>query len=330
MKDKVSIIVPIYNVEKYIERGIKSLIAQTYKNIEIILVDDGSPDNSGKICDKCAKKDTRIKVIHKKNGGVSSARNVGLEKSTGKYIMFMDGDDYVEEDYVDYFVNLINKLDVLVAFNSSFFSIYTPNQNKKIENTIIDNTKAMEYIYLGKVNVAVWNKIYSRKFFDNDNIRFNEKIWYGEGMLFNIKILQFVKNVGLGNRKVYHQVYNTGSAMRKFNLESNYCGIKSLDLQKEKMINPTKEVLTAWSYHRRQFNVSILTGIIKNNLQDEYKEEYEKCIKNLKKDVSLPLKVDIPIKSKIVSILISINPKLFIGLKIKKEKLKVSKYGRLN
>ena len=93
----ISIIVPVYKVEKYIDRCVESIINQTYKNIEIILVDDGSPDNCPKICDEWAKKDKRIRVIHKENRGVSSARNVGIDVAKGKYIGFVDSDDYIEK-----------------------------------------------------------------------------------------------------------------------------------------------------------------------------------------------------------------------------------------
>ena len=97
---KVSIIVPVYKVEKYLRKCIDSIINQTLKDIEIILVDDGSPDNCGKICDEYAAKDTRIKVIHKENGGLSSARNAGMEVAEGEYIGFVDSDDWIETDYV--------------------------------------------------------------------------------------------------------------------------------------------------------------------------------------------------------------------------------------
>ena len=99
-KCKVSIIVPVYNVEKYVERCIESIIKQSYKNLEIILIDDGSKDNSGKICDEYAEKDNRIKVIHKKNGGLSDARNTGLNIADGEYICFIDSDDYIHKDLV--------------------------------------------------------------------------------------------------------------------------------------------------------------------------------------------------------------------------------------
>jgi len=106
---KVSVIVPIYNVEKYIGKCVDSIRNQDYPNIEIILVDDGSPDKSPQIIDEMASNDDRIKVIHEKNGGVSSARNRGIAAATGEYIMFVDGDDWVDDDYVSYFVDLIEK-----------------------------------------------------------------------------------------------------------------------------------------------------------------------------------------------------------------------------
>ena len=101
MNELISVIVPIYNVEKYLERCLDSIIKQTYKNLDIILVDDGSIDNSTKICDEYVKKDSRIKVIHKENGGLSDARNVGIDNSDGKYICFIDSDDYIELDMIE-------------------------------------------------------------------------------------------------------------------------------------------------------------------------------------------------------------------------------------
>lgn len=108
--DKISIVVPIYNVEKYLDQCVKSIINQTYKNLEIILVNDGSIDNSGKICDKYKRQDNRVIVIHKENGGSSDARNVGIQIATGKYIGFVDSDDYIEKDMYEFlYNNMINE-----------------------------------------------------------------------------------------------------------------------------------------------------------------------------------------------------------------------------
>ena len=112
----VSIIIPIYKVEKFLKQGLDSVIAQTYKNLEIILIDDGSPDNCGKICDEYAEKDSRIRVIHKENGGVSSARNAGIEVSTGEWIYFMDPDDYIELEMIEEMLSFAKKTQTDMCF----------------------------------------------------------------------------------------------------------------------------------------------------------------------------------------------------------------------
>ena len=130
---KISFIVPIYNVEKYIYQCVRSIMDQSYHNIEIILVNDGSPDKSGKIIDRLAKTDERIKVVHQKNAGVSAARNAGLAAAVGEYVLFIDGDDYVEKEYAQYFFNLINNsnADMAVSLNH-----LPPTQIGKPEKTI--------------------------------------------------------------------------------------------------------------------------------------------------------------------------------------------------
>lgn len=115
MKDLISIIVPVYKVEKYLENCILSLLNQTYENIEIILIDDGSPDNSGKICDEYAEKDERIKVIHGENAGVSVARNIGIENASGQYLAFIDSDDYVEKTMIERLYTLIKNNEAAIS-----------------------------------------------------------------------------------------------------------------------------------------------------------------------------------------------------------------------
>lgn len=130
MEEKlISIIVPVYNVEKYLKECIDSVISQTYKNLEIILVDDGSTDKSGEICDEYSKKDSRIKVIHKENGGLSDARNVALDIAKGEYIGFVDSDDYVEKDMFETLYKLAEEHNTEIS-SISFY--------KTLENEIID------------------------------------------------------------------------------------------------------------------------------------------------------------------------------------------------
>lgn len=322
----VSYVIPVYNTEKYIEKCVESILEQNYKNIEIILVDDGSSDNSPMLLDNLKLKDNRIVVIHQKNGGVSKARNEGVKKSKGDYLCFIDSDDYIERDYTNYFLDLIMSNDYDMAVNYNCFNYKNLNQVKKEKTDIISSEKVMEYIYTDKINVAVWNKIYKRDFIIKNNISFDENIWYGEGMLYNIECLQYTDKVAVGNKKVYHQIYNVESAMRKFNLESNKCGIKSLYLQKELWKKKNKNIERAWNYHLRCFNYSILRGIIKSNSIELYKEEYDKCIEQLKHNIKVVLLAPIPIKIKIQYILLSINPVVFVKYSIKKEKKRAEVY----
>lgn len=175
--EKVTVIIPIYNVEKYLKETIESAINQTYKNIEIILVDDGSIDESGKICDTYQKKDERIKVIHKINGGLSDARNAGLEIATGKYLMFLDGDDFLELDAVENMVNeIIDKNADYVIGNY----INATEEGEKWEKVIFDLEKYKPFKlsindYINSffvMNSSVCNKIFKKEFIDKLNLKF--------------------------------------------------------------------------------------------------------------------------------------------------------------
>lgn len=166
----ISIIVPVYKVEKYLEKCIKSIINQTYNNLQIILVDDGSPDNCGKICDEYAQKDSRIEVIHKTNGGLSDARNVGISKAKGKYIGFVDSDDYIEKSMYEDLYNLIeeNKSDVCIC---NFYNVIGNNKSlKNLDNGIkkYNKTDILREILLdSKIQSYAWNKLYKKELFDN-------------------------------------------------------------------------------------------------------------------------------------------------------------------
>lgn len=306
----VSIIIPIYNVEEYIKKTVESVMNQDYKNIEIILVDDGSPDNSSVIIDNLANVDNRIKCIHKKNGGVSSARNAGIRVAKGEYITFIDGDDWVEPNYVSYLLSLVQASNCKIGMNKNNFSDF--NQKTSEKTYCVPSRKATEWIYLGDVFVAVWNKIYQTSFLRENNIYFNEDIWYGEGMLFNIICLSNVEKVAIGEKSVYHQVTNPNSAMRKFNVESNLCGIKSLDIQKEYLDDNDVEIIDAWKYHRRAFNLTIVSGLSRCGMELEYSDLYRECINNLKKNLWVSLKVNIPLKLKLMYIAWAVIPNYMV------------------
>lgn len=177
LREVVSVIVPVYNVEKYLEKCICSLLSQTYSNLEIILVDDGSPDACPQICDSYASKDARIKVIHKKNGGLSDARNAGIEAASGDYIAFVDSDDYIAPQMIQTLLQyaIDKEADISVCNYYKVFEngekLYQP---KTVQEKVMTNLEAMEDIFTASnlCEVITWNKLYAAHLFKDTEIRF--------------------------------------------------------------------------------------------------------------------------------------------------------------
>ena len=168
-EDLISIVIPVYKVEKYLEKCIESVLKQTYTNLQIILVDDGSPDNCGKICDEYAKRDSRIDVIHKVNGGLSEARNVGISKAKGRYIGFVDSDDYIKENMYEILLNLIKEYNADASICNLYDVIegkeYIRNKNNGIQE--YSRLDILKEVLLDKnIQSYAWNKLYKKELFD--------------------------------------------------------------------------------------------------------------------------------------------------------------------
>ena len=202
---KVSIIVPVYNVENYLERCVNSIINQTYKNLEIILINDGSSDNSPKICDKFAEQDKRVKVVHKENGGVSSARNKGLDIATGDYVEFVDSDDYIEPNCVETLVNKIQDNDLVICG-------YNLKNNKNTmmafeEESVLDfriNQKQFFKAFKQFMINSPCNKLYKKELITTE---FDVNYSLGEDTLFNLQYLKKCSNVALIKEVLYNYNY---------------------------------------------------------------------------------------------------------------------------
>lgn len=210
----ISVIVPVYNVEKYLRKCVNSIVNQTYKNLEIILVDDGSPDNCGKICDELAIKDNRIKVIHKENGGLSSARNAGMDIATGEYITFVDSDDYIENDTYEKVVVAINKFDSDLIFfreksvDESGKTIYINGDTPSGEIFEISMDEAAQLIIGRQIN-GMCDKVYKASIFDG--LCFEEGLIHGEDFMYNLLALSRVKTVSYVDQIKYSYVMNNSS-----------------------------------------------------------------------------------------------------------------------
>lgn len=208
MMPKVSIIVPVYKVEEYVHECIDSILNQTYKNIEVILVDDGSPDRCGAICDEYAKKDDRIIVIHKTNGGVSDARNVGLQRATGEYLAFVDPDDSIKKDYIEkLYMGIVHSgADVCICsvedvFEDGLKGLATDINYVK-ENVIISGKQATEYVLEDKVIVShLWDKLCKKELYEG--ITFPTKHRFCEDMYIMHEVLFKAKKVLMITDKLY-------------------------------------------------------------------------------------------------------------------------------
>jgi len=226
----ISVIVPVYNVEKYLDKCVQSIVEQTYKNLEIILVDDGSPDNCPKMCDDWAKKDKRIKVIHKKNGGLSDARNKGIDKSCGKYITFIDSDDYVEPNYVEFLYKNLKTSNADISMGKQYVRYTKKTINTGTNNKYIVNAHECfdKLLYGEDFDVSAWAKLYSIKLFDG--IRFpTGRVFEDSATTF--KLIDKSHSIVLESKPIYNYI------IRKNSISNDNFSPQKMDL-----ITSTKEM----------------------------------------------------------------------------------------
>jgi glycosyltransferase involved in cell wall biosynthesis len=239
MEPLISVILPIYNIKSYLEKCMESLFAQTYKHLEIIMVDDGSTDGSEKLCDEYLAKDNRVRVFHKKNGGLSDARNYGIERSDGEYITCVDPDDFVDKDYVEYLYHLLNKF----GCKMSICQHRVVFESGKIEEKgfsgaeVLSNKRCIErMLYHDVVDTSAWAKLYHKSLFDT--------VQYPVGKLFEdiattYKLMLQCDKIAVGYQSKYNYIIRSNSIVNaKFNP-------KKLDLL-EMTDNMGKEVLTVY------------------------------------------------------------------------------------
>lgn len=224
---EISIIVPVYKVEKYLPKCLDSILAQTFSDFEVLLVDDGSPDSSGRIAEEYAERDSRIKVFHKENGGVSSARNYGLRHARGQYIAFCDSDDWVEADWLETLYQQMNTYSAdlsvcgmlkeneagKILFSIEKDQIYVKNK----EEILLTLFKGDEY---NKYQGWIFNKLYKRKIIMQHHISFKEDVFYSEDRLFNFFYYCYCTSAVFSTSSKYHYLIRQNSAMISYQ-ESN-------------------------------------------------------------------------------------------------------------
>lgn len=239
---KISIIVPVFKVEKYIHRCLDSIINQTFSDWECILIDDGSPDNSGKICDEYAEKDTRFRVIHQENQGVSAARNAGLDAAKGEWIGFVDSDDWIASEYVEVLTDNKDNIDILMFSNEILYD----DGGKTIlilENKLLTNQIEFEDYILSLKNRNyqnweffgyVWNKCYRRDIIQQYGIQFPKNLSYREDNVFNEAYYRHTRSMKVIPRVLYYYRFSTTGLTYKEIKKQDYLNIaRGLEINTE-------------------------------------------------------------------------------------------------
>lgn len=319
---KVSLIVAVYKSAPFLDKLITSIIKQTYQNIEVILVDDGSPDNSGEICDAYAAKDERIKVIHKVNGGTCEARNYGLNAATGDYVMIIDGDDWLSLDCVEYMMKLINETGSTMAFSDK---VFTSRDQVQIEHdhietwTAEDATAAIIYPHMA---IGPWNKIYSLKLLRDNNISFSVP-WFGEGLYFAATAAQHANHVGVGHRKVYnYRLNNVNSGVTNYNVQHGLNALRNIQTIKDNLYINTPKLRNAADWHIWNNYFFLLKQIIGSDTTEKYAAEYKKCRQELRgRMLSVLLKSEVNMKQKMKILGVGICPVYCAKKSINKAKI---------
>lgn len=318
----VSIIVPVYNVEKYLDKCIESIVNQTYKNIELILVDDGSPDNCPNICDDWAKKDDRIKVIHKKNGGLSSARNVGIDNAEGEYLAFVDSDDWVDLNAFEVALKMISSdgydlstFALLPEFDTetkqciSDYDINVCNQ-KELFNLILDTDYVCGY---------ACNKLFKRNIVGD--LRFDESLLSCEDIDFCAKYATKCKRAVYTTAKLYHYRQRNDSMTGEYKYNVRKLSV----LTAYENIMPIYKIYDSEDYYKLERNYLKIALNIKGRMilskikDDEVKNRLERIIKEYYKVVINNPNNSVSVKANIIV------TRLFPGLLLRAKQLVLKK-----
>lgn len=270
---KVSVIIPVYNAEEHLEQCINSMISQSYRNLEIVLVDDGSNDNCGMLCDDYAKKDKRIIAIHKSNEGVSEARNTGIKAAAGEFICFLDSDDYVENNLIENAVNnaVQHLCDIVIwGFYLDYFDKWGSRVKTSVYHTGINGIYSkssfkelpLNYQFINCLGY-VWNKMYHKRLLKNNQIIFNKDISISEDLLFNADVFSLSGNLGFIDKPFTHYTQRNTSLGKRY--YPNYFEIKM------NISNSLVTLFKSWEIDQKKIDRSIthfglksITGTISN------------------------------------------------------------------
>lgn len=283
----ISVIVPVYKVEKYLRKCVESIQAQTYRDLEIILVDDGSPDECPALCDEFAIGDARIKVVHKANGGQASARNEGLKIANGEYIGFVDSDDYIQPNMFEVLYELMNRNNTALAIcgcrtvdEDGTTIVSTGNST----TPIILERKALWIEVFGNLNNAVWNKLFKAELLKG--IMFPEGIIHGEDLLFNLEYLKRCRNAVMVTDSLYSYLKREGSVTKQAFSPKKMYEIISKDMARDIVLTEMPSLAKVAELFSFRARMNVLRSITKAAVATQYSSNVTECEEYIKSNYS--------------------------------------------
>ena len=282
---KVSVIVPVYNVEKYLNKCVDSIINQTYKNLEIILVDDGSKDSSGEICDQYAAQDKRIRVIHKKNGGASDARNLGLENATGEYIGFIDSDDWIEVDMYEKMIQFAHtyETDIVCCGRYNVYGDIKKTGLCPKVDAIISDTEMFERLFDAKeCDVSSCDKIYRKSILSDVRYPVGET---NEDAAVIYSIVSNAKKIGLLSQPLYNYNHREGSVTTSRINEKRFVIIKNAKnlVDRIKLNYPSLGTKAEVYYAKKMIEAAVIINKAERSDRIKYKGIYSEALNEVRK-----------------------------------------------
>lgn len=306
-KPLISVIVPAYNVEKFIGKCIDSILRQSFKDFEVLLIDDGAKDSTPEICDACAKKDSRIKVYHKENGGLSDARNYGIDRMQGKYVTFIDSDDYVDSGYFEYLYGLITQeedIQIAICGKKSVREDENASPDPEIFHEIITGERAVQKMLCGHGSGhSAWGKLYSADLWKT--VRYPKGKIY-EDYATTYRVMALVDKAAWGNAAMYFYVQHIESIMHQ------KCSRRSLSLV-DIADEETEFIVKKWPALKQEALARKVTSELKclqnilnakNEEFDDYKQKIVEDVRRHKGELLASKKVALKTKIKIIALLL--------------------------
>lgn len=285
MSELVSVIVPAYNVGKFIRKCLCSIMEQTYSNLEIIVINDGSTDDTKTIIKDLLHVDKRIIFIDRENKGVSASRNEGISVAKGAWLVFVDGDDYLASDYVEHMLDIANTTGAEFCMSTNCFK---SDSDKQVENVSIiscSSDEATSLLLSEKVDVGCWNKMFKKELLERTGIRFDTCLFYGEGLYFITNLSESANNVGISNKYVYYyRQDNNTSATKHFDVEKIVNGWLALDYIEKKLSSDMPLSKRMLIQHRYLFSFTAIKKIIDSNTKSENRQLFKFHLRNIRKN----------------------------------------------